>query len=518
MASVQWLQLMLCLAATAHALIRAVPRVNRCQTVTLLAMKKPYASISTLSDNRTCTQQGQGPNADRLSKNEIRHDPFARLKDMQHHPKLIVFDLDNTLWTPELYQIRQRNLPVAERDIRLFNDVASILSFCKASKYTMGIASRTDKVKWAHQLLKDFIVTDKSTATSSLLESYFDFVEIQPGSKKTHFSNMKQASGVSYSDMVFVDDDARLNLFEISGQLGVLCVHTPRGVTVEHFIKGMLAFNEQKCNGQAWMGSIVTFDTTKESRRKTGNVCQGSVKFYSSQKKFGFIVDTVSGHEFFVHESKVPANVSLQTGDVVSYEVLEMDSRGRASAVIVANSDGHIGQQSRESSNSTFATTQTPTALSTVTMPCFTMSQPYCALLLNGVKTVESRNNPMFMDVKPGTKVLLQCGQRDWHDVESYKSIIGNEMTVSELEKAIQLPSKFVKGAIVGVVTVGKTWRASEGERQSRDLQRKVLAPFDGIGSFCTEIAACNWLVKPIKMGGQPGIYTTSVPQDYISK
>ena len=54
---------------------------------------------------------------------------FESVASLQALPKIIVFDLDNTLWTPELYQIRQRHLPQVDMDIRLFPDAVRILEW-----------------------------------------------------------------------------------------------------------------------------------------------------------------------------------------------------------------------------------------------------------------------------------------------------------------------------------------------------------------------------------------------------
>ena len=103
-------------------------------------------------------------------------------------PKLIVLDLDNTLWTPELYQLRklQQNnqFPVANKDVKLFPAAAKILKeFRNGTNSTfantkLAIASRTNKGEWAHDLLDQFGIKDQ-----------FDYIEIFSGDKKTHFAN-----------------------------------------------------------------------------------------------------------------------------------------------------------------------------------------------------------------------------------------------------------------------------------------------------------------------------------------
>ena len=77
----------------------------------------------------------------------------AATMSMPQRPRLIVFDLDNTLWTPELYQLKRT--PKAGKDIWLFEDVQEIIFELATDKVTWGntrvaIASRTNKVDWAH--------------------------------------------------------------------------------------------------------------------------------------------------------------------------------------------------------------------------------------------------------------------------------------------------------------------------------------------------------------------------------
>ena len=217
-------------------------------------------------------------------------------------------------------------------------------------------------------------------------------------------------------------------------------------------------------------------------------------------------MDEASGQEFFVHESKVPAGMHIKAGDKVTFES-NTDSQGRPSAVILPSDGASSSSSSRPVSTTSGQTT---------TMPCFTMSQPFAALLLNGIKTVESRNNPMFTKIKPGTRVLLHCGRRDWHDVESYRDILRQEMSEKEIDQVSRLPRGFGKGEIIGMITVGKTWRSSDAERRGEDLQRRVLAPFEGIGQYCTEITNSQWLTQSVKARGNPGVYQVDIPSNCL--
>jgi magnesium-dependent phosphatase 1 len=451
------------------------------------------------------------------------------LASLEQAPALIVFDLDNTLWTPELYQIRQKTPPVAGRDISLFPGALEILQFladCQTNgnqsplqNTKLAIASRTNKRAWAEQLLAEFFVCLSSDDVSlSPVRDLFHHVEIYTGSKKEHFAALRKAAGCTYSDMLFFDDDARLNLGEVS-QLGVLCCHTASGITVPHFEQSLLKYSELRSGHDAghWMGHVLNDENlnlpksnseSRKSRSSAGQAVAGRVKFYSAQKKFGFITDTASGEEYFVHESKVPAGINIQTGDGVVFEA-GVDKTGRNFAVVVSMGD----DASASGSNGKIVGKQE----NMVEMPCFTMSQPFAALLINGIKTVESRNNPMFQDVAAGTKVLLHCGRKDWPDQESYLDILNEAgYSASDIETSGRLAEGFSKGSIIGVMTVGKTWKATDQERMGGDLQRRVLAPYEAVGKFCTEIVDAQWLKRPVKARGNPGVYKVDIPVDCL--
>jgi magnesium-dependent phosphatase 1 len=431
------------------------------------------------------------------------------LEQVHPLPKLLVFDLDNTLWTPELYQIRKKSPPRVNQDIHLFGDALPILQALQQqhpegiSRPQLAVASRTNKVVWARQLLRDFTIdgpAGRGPSVHSLMGNHDALVQIQPGSKKTHFSLLREATGFAYSEMLFFDDDMRMNLGEIS-QLGVLCCHTPRGITTEHFCRALTKYGELKAGHDAahWMGYVLNNENLgiTEATVTSGKRLQGRVKFFSVQKRFGFVVDEASGEEFFFHESKVPAGMEIQTGDTITFESAQ-DPQGRASAVILSGAKGASAPNA---------------AADQVTLPCFTMSQPFAALLLNGVKTVESRNNPMFQELAPGTQVLLHAGRRDWPDQESYRKILSPGLSSGEIDRVARLPKGFRKGNILGVITVGRTWKATDAERRGSDLQGAVLAPFEAIGKYCTEITTAQWLQKPVTARGSPGIYQAEIPR-----
>lgn len=222
-------------------------------------------------------------------------------------PRLIVFDLDNTLWTPELYQLR--SMPTPNQDIRLFPDALQILQcfrelkeYCAIaaaaasetdfdSSFELAVASRTHEYEWAHALLDRFPITiqqqpssnadavaSSSTNSAVMMRSLFPsphLVQIQTGSKRQHFARLKAATEVPFHQMLFLDDDEYLNLAEVSA-MGVLSVHTPRGVTLDLFERSLRKYAEllllQAEEDSAWMGHVLNvknlgIQTSKAQRR-----------------------------------------------------------------------------------------------------------------------------------------------------------------------------------------------------------------------------------------------------------
>lgn len=143
-------------------------------------------------------------------------------------PRVIVFDLDNTLWTPELYQLRRlqrQNLtPVAGKDVKLFDGAIKVLEDIIPSLThpetgappVLAIASRTQSVAWAEDLIDQFD-----------LRRRFHAIEIFPSHKTKHFSNIQQATRVPLEEMMFFDDarDGKYgNCVPVSAMASFVCI------------------------------------------------------------------------------------------------------------------------------------------------------------------------------------------------------------------------------------------------------------------------------------------------------
>mmetsp|Transcript_26195 Transcript_26195/g.37558 ORF Transcript_26195/g.37558 Transcript_26195/m.37558 type:complete len:196 (+) Transcript_26195:63-650(+) len=177
---------------------------------------------------------------------------------------LAVFDLDYTIWDPEMYQIHgppslvkeacstvhnsskrencrsksslwtkttNEGMIVADKSgtpISIFDGAAHALSEINRMKklgttIQAAVASRTDEPDWARICMKYLVVHDGAT-----LQSCFDHVEISFSDKKAHFKNLKHKTGIPYESMVFFDNEY-WNISSVSS-LGVRCFHTPDGM------------------------------------------------------------------------------------------------------------------------------------------------------------------------------------------------------------------------------------------------------------------------------------------------
>ncbi|XP_028817112.1 magnesium-dependent phosphatase 1 [Denticeps clupeoides] len=142
-------------------------------------------------------------------------------------PKLIVFDLDYTLWpfwvdTHVCPPFRKHEsgeiVDSTGEKVQLYKDTVDVVTSLHGQGFTLGVASRTGEVAGANQLL-----------TLYNLNQFFSHKEIYPGSKVTHFHRLQAASGVKFTEMMFFDDESR-NILDV-GRLGVHCVLVKSGVT-----------------------------------------------------------------------------------------------------------------------------------------------------------------------------------------------------------------------------------------------------------------------------------------------
>ncbi|GMF62677.1 unnamed protein product [Phytophthora fragariaefolia] len=171
-------------------------------------------------------------------------------------PRLVVFDLDYTLWCPYIdvlnggpFTETEDPCVVVDRygeELSLLPDVQAVLDVIETDPKFRGtkvaIASRTGEIEAAKEcmgLLKVSIGGEMKT-----LESIASYVEIYPTCKVAHFKEFEQQSGLAYEDMLFFDDEHR-NIQDIK-RLGATCQFCRDGLTWTSWLQGMEAYQHTK--------------------------------------------------------------------------------------------------------------------------------------------------------------------------------------------------------------------------------------------------------------------------------
>ncbi|VEU40598.1 unnamed protein product [Pseudo-nitzschia multistriata] len=429
-------------------------------------------------------------------------------------PRVIVFDLDNTLWTPELYQLRRlerkNQIPIAGRDVELFEGARQVLEDILPGlggtedepKPMLAIASRTNKVDWAEDLLDQFQLRDR-----------FDAIEIFPGIKTNHFAKIQRSTKVPFHEMMFFDDarDGRYGNCEPVAAMGVFCVHCPDGLnTGEVFERALDLYQNEwdktpntivESNGEMKINVPRKFESPPRASSKTFT---GVVKLVKREKYYGFIKYRVDHgkqrtKEIFFHFNNVATEPrsSIQEGDSVTFQIRK--DYKNSNKDMAFNVD-RVGGDEDSSDKALFR--------------CFSMNNPFAAMLANGYKTLETRNGTMFSEYSEGTQMLLHVGQRTYPDGGKHLDIIRAAqpgISDEEIQTLKRMPKGFSKGNIVAIVEIGKTYEASLSERSVPDFERKVVAYGPDSGRIVTEIKRVAYLKRPIRQRGEAGVFNVKI-------
>lgn len=170
-------------------------------------------------------------------------------------PRLVCFDLDGTLWYPEMYQLwGSGGAPFKKTDdgnivdrsgtkVKLMGYTRQILRSIDRDVTQIGIASSTDEPDWAAECMEKITLDDKrELKMADVIRK--DAVAIQKGNKSGHFQLIHRNTKIPYEDMIFFDNEPR-NIRAVE-PLGVQCVLTPDGMTKENWEAALAEFSKRK--------------------------------------------------------------------------------------------------------------------------------------------------------------------------------------------------------------------------------------------------------------------------------
>ncbi|KAF7696911.1 protein EOLA1 [Silurus meridionalis] len=148
-----------------------------------------------------------------------------------------------------------------------------------------------------------------------------------------------------------------------------------------------------------------------------------------------------------------------------------------------------------------------------VEVGCLSFRQPYAGLVLNGVKSVETRWRPLLVEMKNCT-LAIHIAQKDWEG-DDWRNILTEKcaMKHSEVEKLLESGERFGRGVVAGLVNVGETWLCSEDVplEQMRELEK--AACLTGLSQkYLTKLSCPRWLTKPLYSKGHKDMWMVKIP------
>lgn len=174
---------------------------------------------------------------------------YARVSGL----KLIAFDLDGTIWDPEMYQLWGGGAPfrVAPNKRALLDSKGTVVhllgvtaemlhdikSVSELNAPKVAWVSCTDEPAWANECLSLFVTQPSNIP----LDRIADASEIFDGNKQLHFKGLKDTfPDIDFSEMLFFDN--QMNNISSVSKLGVKCVYCPNGMTLDIWKKGLSLF------------------------------------------------------------------------------------------------------------------------------------------------------------------------------------------------------------------------------------------------------------------------------------
>ncbi|KAH7445024.1 hypothetical protein KP509_02G102900 [Ceratopteris richardii] len=160
-----------------------------------------------------------------MTEEDVTREALAVLSAASILPRLVVLDLDYTLWPFYCECCTKRDSPY------LYPQAKGILNALKEKEVKLAVASRTPTPDIAQVFLTKLGLTD-----------FFVDMEIFPSwtHKTEHLENIHQKTKIPFSSVIFFDDEDR-NIQSVS-RMGVTSVLVHDGVDIRALQKGLTDF------------------------------------------------------------------------------------------------------------------------------------------------------------------------------------------------------------------------------------------------------------------------------------
>lgn len=148
---------------------------------------------------------------------------------------------------------------------------------------------------------------------------------------------------------------------------------------------------------------------------------------------------------------------------------------------------------------------------------CLSFRQPYAGLVLNKVKTLETRWRPLLAEYE-GRTLAVHIAFKDWED-KSWKEILVHRlgMTPDRVQELIDEGEKFGRGIIAGLIDVGETSQCLENLPPEDLWELETKAVLSGLEQkYLTVISNPRWLLEPLPARGRKDVWQVDIPEALI--
>ncbi|XP_028272197.1 uncharacterized protein CXorf40 homolog [Parambassis ranga] len=152
-----------------------------------------------------------------------------------------------------------------------------------------------------------------------------------------------------------------------------------------------------------------------------------------------------------------------------------------------------------------------------VQVRCLSFRQPYAGLVLDGVKTVESRWRPVLAPLQNQT-LAVHVAWRDWEGAE-WREVLSARLGMDQDQIRVLLESgeRFGRGVVAGLVDVGCTWLCPASLQQEELQHLEDSAVLVGLQEkHLTQLFNPRWLKEPLSARGDRDLWTVEIPAELL--
>jgi len=184
-------------------------------------------------------------------------------------PKLVAFDLDGTVWTPDMYQLwgggapfrvsdpQRELLDKSDQPVKLLGAIGEILHALRYEEQwqdtKVAWVSCTDEPTWAEECLRLFRSTPTAASSQKVPMPLVDLAhssEIYKANKQKHMLNLqKKYPDIAFEEMLFFDNESHNT--DSTAKLGVVSIHCPRGMLATVWTSALETFAARKAAAAA---------------------------------------------------------------------------------------------------------------------------------------------------------------------------------------------------------------------------------------------------------------------------